>query len=303
MNEQDVFADIPLFVTVARAGTFTKTAEQLGITKSAVTKAVTRLENRLGFKLFHRTTRLIRLTSDGEAYLNACRHALDEVTAAQTALSSNSQVLSGRIHIDMPVAFGRKVLLPALMNIVRPHPGISLTLTFTDAVSDLLREDVDLAIRFGALAASSHLIARRLTQQRRVICASPGYIKDYGLPTTIIEVAEHRCLVGTPNGPPSSWAVMEEANQPATYEPPKTHQFSDGDAMVDAAVAGMGLLQLPETMVRDKIASGLLREILPGLSGPDVEVHAVWPKRGQLSPRLRYIVDRLLELGAKGELN
>lgn len=301
MNEQDVFADVPLFVTVASAGTFTKAAERLGLTKSAVAKAVTRLENRLGFKLFHRTTRLIRLTADGEAYLSACLRALDEVTAAQTALSSSSQVLTGRIHIDMPVAFGRRVLLPALMDIVRPHPGISLTLTFTDAMSDLLREDVDLAIRFGDLADSTHLIARRLTHQRRVICASPTYIEEYGLPASIDEVARHRCLVGTQNGPPNTWVVMDTAG-PIAYEPPATHQFSDGEAMVDAAVAGMGLVQLPETMVHDKITSGFLREILPGLSGPDVAVHAVWPKRGQLSPRLRYVVDRLLELGAQGRL-
>lgn len=301
MNEQDVFADVPLFVTVASAGTFTKAAQRLGLTKSAVAKAVTRLENRLGFKLFHRTTRLIRLTADGEAYLSACLRALDEVTAAQTALSSSIQVLTGRIHIDMPVAFGRRVLLPALMDIVRPHPGISLTLTFTDAMSDLLREDVDLAIRFGDLADSTHLIARRLTHQRRVICASPTYIEEYGLPASIDEVARHRCLVGTQNGPPNTWVVMDTTG-PIAYEPPATHQFSDGEAMVDAAVAGMGLVQLPETMVHDKIASGFLCEILPGLSGPDVAVHALWPKRGQLSPRLRYVVDRLLELGAQGRL-
>lgn len=301
MDEQDVFAGVSVFVAVARAGTFTKAGDRLGLTKSAVAKAITRLESRLGFKLFHRTTRLTRLTSDGEAYLSACLSALDEVTAAQTALSSSSKVLSGRIHIDMPVAFGRQVLLPALMDIVRPHPGISLTLTFTDAVSDLLRDDVDLAIRFGKLADSGHLIARHLTYQRRVICASPRYLKEFGEPTAISDVDGHRCVVGTLNGPPQVWSVFQEG-MVTNYHPPSTHQLSDGEAMVDAAVAGMGLVQLPETMVRNKLEGGLLQEILPGLSGPDVEVHAVWPKRGQLSPRLRYVVDRLLELAAGGKL-
>lgn len=300
MDEQDPFSGIAVFVAAARAGTFTKAGDQLGLTKSAVGKSITRLETRLGFKLFHRTTRLTRLTSDGEAYLAACLSALDEVTAAQTALSSSNQVLSGRLHIDMPVAFGRRVLLPALMEIVRPHPGISLTLTFTDATSDLLSEDVDLAIRFGRLADSSHLVARRLAQQRRVICASPAYLRRYGIPATLADVSTHRCIVGTPNGPPLSWFVCE-GDIPGQYTPHSTHQVSDGEAMVDAAVAGMGLLQLPVSMVRERIAAGELQEVLPAVAGPDVEIHAVWPQRSKLSPRLRYVIDQLLEIAATGK--
>lgn len=301
MDDQDAFSGISVFVAVTRAGTFTKAGERLGLTKSAVAKAITRLEVRLGFKLFHRTTRLTRLTSDGEAYLVACLSALDEVTAAETALSSSSKILSGRIHIDMPVGFGRRLLLPALCEIVRPHPGISLTLTFTDAVSDLLREDVDLAIRFGKLADSSHLVARQLMTQRRVICASPSYLKEFGEPATIAEVDGHRCVVGTLNGPPHTWSVMD-GKAATSYTPPMTHQFSDGEAMVDAAVAGMGLVQLPHFMLREKMEAGLLQEILAGISGPDVAVHAVWPKRAQLSPRIRFIVDRLLDLAEQGRL-
>ena len=301
MNELDAFTGVSVFVAVARAGTFSKAGERLSLTKSAIAKSITRLETRLGFKLFHRTTRLTRLTSDGEAYLAACLAALDEVIAAQTALSSSSKVLSGRIHIDMPTGFGRRILLPALCEIVRPHPGISLILTFTDAVTDLLRDDVDLAIRFGKLADSSHLVARQLKKQRRVICASPSYLKEFGEPANIAEVAGHRCIVGTFNGPPQTWSVME-GNSVISYSPPATHLLSDGEAMVDAAIAGMGLVQLPEFMLREQVASGQLTEILQGWSGPDVEVHAVWPKRAQLSPRLRFVVDKLVELAEQGKL-
>lgn len=195
-TERDPLSGVAVFVATARAGTFTEAANRLGLTKSAVGKTIARLEERLGFKLFHRTTRLTRLTADGEAYFAACTAAIEEVTAAQAALSSDHRILSGRLHIDMPVAFGRRVLLPALIEITRPHPDLSLTLTFTDATSDLLQDDVDLAIRFGALADSSDLVARRLVTQDRVICASPDYLRRHGEPQTLADVRSHRCIVG-----------------------------------------------------------------------------------------------------------
>ena len=302
MDALDPFAGVAVFVSTARAGSFTKAGEKLGLTKSAVGKAIARLEERLGFKLFHRTTRLNRLTADGEAYLAACVSAMNEVTATQTALSSNNQVLSGRLHIDMPVAFGRRVLLPVLMDIARPHPDIHFTLTFTDATSDLLRDDVDLAIRFGGLGDSHHLVARRLVMQRRVICASPSYLREHGTPTTLADVGGHRCVVGTPNGPPLVWFVREGHTE-IKFTPPATHQLSDGEAMVDAAVAGLGLVQLPLSMVREHLQSGRLEEALSEWAGRGVEVHAVWPHRGQLSPRLRYVVDRLVEFAEQGRLD
>jgi DNA-binding transcriptional LysR family regulator len=202
----------------------------------------------------------------------------------------------------MPVAFGRRVLLPVLMDIARPHPDIHFTLTFTDAISDLLRDDVDLAIRFGGLGDSSHLVARRLVVQQRVICASPSYLREHGTPTTITDVGGHRCVVGTPNGPPLAWFVRE-GHAEIKFTPPATHQLSDGEAMVDAAVAGLGLVQLPLSMVREHLQSGRLEEVLPEWAGQGVEVHAVWPHQGQLSPRLRYVVDKLVDCAAQGRLD
>lgn len=302
MNDHDPLSGVTVFVAVARAASFTKAAEKLAITKSAISKGIARLEERLGVKLFHRTTRLTRLTADGEAYLQACVSAMDEIIAAQTALSSRNQILSGRLHVDMPVAFGRRVLLPVLMDIVRPHPNIHLTLTFSDAISDLLRDDVDLAIRFGGVDNSSHLVARRLTVQQRVICASPGYLRESGMPVTLADVGSHRCVVGTHNGPPLVWFVREGSTE-TKFTPPATHQLSDGEAMVDAAVAGLGLVQLPISLVREQLQAGLLEEVLPEYAGSGVEVHALWPHRAQLSPRLRYVVDRLIDYGSQGRLN
>jgi DNA-binding transcriptional LysR family regulator len=302
MAEQDSLSGVSVFVAAARSGSFTEAAERLGITKSAVGKSIARLEERLGFKLFHRTTRLTRLTPDGEAYLAACAAAIDEITAAQAALASSNRILSGRIHIDMPVAFGRRVLLPILIDITRPHEGLNLTLTFTDATSDLLQDDVDLAIRFGALKDSSHLIARHLVSQERVICAAPDYIRIHGEPRTLSDLRDHRCIMGSPKGPPVSWTVREGTSE-RRLTPAHTHQVSDAEAMIDAAVGGLGLCQLPISLVRPHLEDGTLQAVLQSHAPASVEVHAVWPRQAQLNPRVRYMVDQLVVAAAKGLLN
>ncbi|SNT53688.1 transcriptional regulator, LysR family [Tardiphaga sp. OK246] len=302
MIGHDPLSGVSIFVSAARLGSFTQAAERLGITKSAVGKSIARLEERLGFKLFHRTTRLMRLTGDGEAYLAACAAAMDEITAAQAALSSSNRVLSGRLHINMPVAFGRRVLLPILIEISQPHPGLSLTLTFTDATSDLLQEDVDLAVRFGALKDSGNLIARHLVTQERVICAAPSYLQRHGEPMTLEDIRSHRCIVGSPKGPPLTWQVRDgELEKRIT--PPSTHLVGDGEAMVDAAIGGLGICQVPISLVRDHLERGTLQRVLKDLSTVSVDIHAVWPRQAQLSPRVRYVVDQLVAAAATGKLS
>jgi DNA-binding transcriptional LysR family regulator len=301
-TERDPFWGVAVFVAAARADNFTQAAERLGLTKSAVGKTIALLERLLGVKLFHRTTRLNQLTADGEAYLAACASALDEITAAQTALSSSNRVLSGLIHIDMPVAFGRRVLLPALIEISRPHPGLSLSLTFTDSTSDLLQDDVDIAIRFGDLGNSPHLVARHLLTQERVICASPDYLRAMGEPVGLADIRRHRCVVGTMKGPPLTWVVLDQGVE-RRLSPPPTHQMSSGEAMVDAVVSGLGLGQFAISLVREHLDAGRLRAILQPYSSVGVGVHVVWPKRAQLSPRVRYVVDELVAWAERGVLN
>jgi DNA-binding transcriptional LysR family regulator len=202
----------------------------------------------------------------------------------------------------MPVAFGRRVLLPILIDIAQAHPDLSLSLTFTDATSDLLQDDVDLAVRFGALKDSSHLIARHLVDQHRVICAAPSYLERHGRPKSSGDLRSHYCIVGSPKGPPLAWVVREDGEE-KRFTPPSIHQVSDGEALVDAAVAGLGLCQVPVSMVRGLLARGLLEAVLTDISTVPVEVHAVWPRQAHLSPRVRYLVDRLLTEAANGRLD
>lgn len=293
---------VAVFVAAARAASFTAAAEHLGVTKSAVGKTIARLEARLGVKLFHRTTRVTRLTPDGEAYFAACASALDEIQAAETALSSAHRIISGRLRVNMPVAFGRQILLPLLLEISRQHPSLTLSLTFTDAMIDPLAEDVDLMIRFGALPDSSHIIARQLVTQARVICASPGYLRVRGTPQTVEDLAGHLAIIGSRNGPPTRWTVARNGIE-RRIAPPVAHEMNDGEAMVAAAVGGLGLCQVPASLVRRHLGDGSLVAVLQDHAPPAVPVHALWLKTAQLSPKVRYVVDQLLAFAARGLLD
>ena len=178
----DHLSGIVAFVEAARAGSFTLAAERMGLTKSAVGKSVSRLETRLGVKLFYRTTRKLSLTVDGEAFLASCKTALNEIIEAEAALKSEQGVPKGRVRIDMPAAYGRKILLPVLLEIASANPGLQLTLTFSDRLIDPVEEGIDLVIRFGILTDSAGLVSRRLMQQTLHVCASPTYLSRRGQP-------------------------------------------------------------------------------------------------------------------------
>jgi DNA-binding transcriptional LysR family regulator len=298
----DGLSGVAVFVAAARAGSFTAAAEVLGVTKSAVGKAIARLEARLGLKLFHRTTRVTRLTVDGEAYFAACAAALDEIQAAEIALSSANQIISGRLRVNMPVAFGRHVLLPLLLEMTRPHPALTLSLTFTDAMIDPLQEDVDLVIRFGALPDSSHLVARHLVNQPRIICGSPAYFRERGTPRTLEDLREHTGIIGSRNGPPARWSVSVNGVE-QRFAPPLAHETNDGEALVEAAAAGLGICQAPASLVRRQLEDGSLIAVLESYAAAPVEVHALWPKTAQLSPKVRFVVDQLVACASRGLLD
>jgi DNA-binding transcriptional LysR family regulator len=302
MDGIESLSGIATFVAVARAASFTQAGDMLGISKSAVGKSVARLEERLNVKLFHRTTRRLALTADGEAYFAVCARALEGIAEAEGSLGTKLLVPAGRLRIDMPAAFGRKVMLPILLEIGKAYPALQLTLTFTDHVTDLVEEGVDLAIRFGTLEDSSDLVARRLTSHRWVICAAPAYLAERGTPQTLADVAGHHCIVGYRRGRPLSWHVTENG-QPARFAPPPTHQIGDGEAMVDAAVAGIGLCQMPLALMRPHIEAGTLVSVLDAWTGRAIDVHAVWPRTAHLRPKVRHVVDTLVNLGSDGRLD
>jgi DNA-binding transcriptional LysR family regulator len=152
------------------------------------------------------------------------------------------------------------------------------------------------------LPDSSHLVARRLVVQDRVICASPDYLRRRGRPRSLADLKGHRAIVGSREGPPSAWVVRDNGVE-KRIRPPAAHEMSDGEAMVDAAVAGFGMVQMPASLVRAHIEHGRLERVLEDVSTVPVEVHALWPRQAQLSPKVRYVVDQLVAHASQGRLD
>jgi DNA-binding transcriptional LysR family regulator len=301
MARVEQLAGVVAFVEAARTGSFTTAAQRLGITKSAVGKSIARLEERLGIKLFYRTTRHLSLTPDGEAYFASCAHALDEIGDAERALSSKHGKPSGKLRIDMPAAFGRLVLLPLLLDIAKTYPALRLVLTFTDRIVDPVEEGIDLSIRFGELRDSSSLVSRRLAEQDLLLCAAPRYLQAHGTPMHPNDVQLHDCIVGYKRG--ATWSFVDERGEAMRVTPPATHEVGDGDAIVAATIAGCGLSQMPSSLVRKPIAEGTIVPLLTAFSKAKVEIHALWPRTRHLVPKVRTVVDELVAKSQAGALD
>ncbi|WP_027664443.1 LysR family transcriptional regulator [Rhizobium leguminosarum] len=302
MTQIDQLNGVIAFLHSAEALSFTAAAAKLGITKSAVGKSVTKLEERLGIKLLHRSTRRLSLTPDGEAYYASVRHALGEIAAAETTLLSKSQVISGRLRIDAPAAFGRQILMPLLLDFSRAYTGLTLSLSFNDKIVDPVAEGVDLTIRFGETRDCTGLITKKLTEQPSVVVASSSYLAARGTPQSVADLQQHDCICGF-GGNSASWRIKGSDGAAVRYLPPVSHQFGDGDAIVQAALAGLGLCQMPRSLVRAHLEKGTLTSVLEQVADVPVSVYAVWPVTRHLLPRVRTVVDFLAEKGRQGALD
>lgn len=290
----DRFDGLQTFVGTAQTGSFTAAGVELGLTSSAVGKSVSRLEARLGVKLLHRTTRRLTLTPDGEAYLETCLAVLDELEVAENELSGGRAEPAGRIRIDLPAAFGRRHVMPALIDLSVRYPRLDLSVTFTERTVDLVAEGIELAVRIGTLSDEGGLMARRLGAQRLVICASPEYITRHGAPTDAQELMARDCIVGWRRAPRPAWLLRDETRAMVPQEVHARHEFSDGDAMVQAVLAGAGLSQLPTWLIGEHLAAGTLVPVLERYEGGEMPIHAVWPQSRYLRRRVRVTIDALV---------
>ncbi len=303
MRKTDHLGGITAFVTTAQLGSFTAAAEQLGLTKSAVGKSVKRLEDRLGLVLFRRSTRRLSLTPEGERFLESSQNAIEILETAEAELTSQTKRPAGRLRIDLPAAFGRKRILPVLLRITSDHPELKLTVTFSEKFIDPIEEGIDLFVRIGELADSSGLIARKLTTQKLVLCASADYLLLHQSPQIPEDLTRHPCIVGFRRNQPVSWLLKESDGRIARFVPPATHELADGDAMLAAVLAGGGISQLPLWLVGEYIDSGKLVEVLADFAGGEMPVNVLWPASRQLLPKVRHVVDALLTASALGQLD
>ncbi|NLD54250.1 MAG: LysR family transcriptional regulator [Burkholderiaceae bacterium] len=284
------------FSETAKRGSFAAASREIGSDPSTLAKSVSRLEASLGLRLFHRTTRQVRLTPDGERLFERCQRLLAELEALREEASGVHAEPSGVLRIDMPVVFGRQVILPVIARLLARHPRLHLDARFSDALVDIVRDGIDVAIRVGPLRDST-LVARRIASQDMQLCASPDYIARRGMPRRVGDLADHApILFRMPSsGRDRPWQ-LQVAGKPVSLQPSARLRFSDGEAMVEAACMGLGVAQLPSYMVSEAIAAGRLVELLPGLRPPTLPIHALMPATRLVPPRVRVLLDALVEL-------
>ncbi|MGR3376528.1 LysR family transcriptional regulator [Salipiger abyssi] len=298
----DPFSGVREFVETMRCGSFTAAGAQLGLTGSAVGKSVSRLEARLGTKLLHRTTRRLSLTPEGQRYFDGWVAILSDVQGLENSVTIGSGQISGRLNVHLPAAFGRRHVLPVLTRLAAEHPALDLAVNFTERRINLIDEGVDLVVRIGALSDDADLVARRLGRQRLVLCASPAYLAAHGTPGSPAALTEHDCIIGSRReGVPPSWLLRhpDGAVRPQTIR--ARHEFSDGDAILEAALAGAGLAQLPTWLVGGALKRGALVPVLDPFSGAEMPIHAVWPRSRYLKPGQRALIDALVADAARAE--
>lgn len=275
------------FISVVETESFTQAARDLACSTAHVSRKIGQLEERLNTKLFNRSTRKVSLTHEGSVYYSHCRSIKDSLYSAEEAISNLKAEPQGKIKLTAPTTYGSSNILPALNDFLLQYPKIKLDVNLTNRPIDLLEEGFDLAIRIGTLNDSS-LVAKKLSTRTNYVCASPEYLKRNGHPKTIEELEHHNCLAGSL----SYWRFLLDGKE-VKQSISGSITYNDGYGLVDAAVKGIGIVQLPSDYLQPQLDSGELIAILEDIRVPDEPIWAVFHHNRQLSSKIRVLVDFL----------
>ena len=276
-----------IYAKVATLASFSRAAEQLGLPKASVSTAVQRLETDVGVRLLHRTTRTVRMTPDGEQFLERCQILLADADELQTLFEQAPASLSGRLRVDMPTGFARHVVIPRLPEFLAAHPLLEIELSSTDRRVDLVHEGFDCVLRVGALHDLG-LVARRLGVLKLSNFASPAYLRAHGEPETLDDLLHHRLVryVQRLGATPLGWEY-HDGERYRVLDMPGAVTVTHTDAYEAACLAGLGLIQAPALGLKEAIASGALVEVMPQFTGEPMPVSLVWPSRRNLPKRVQ----------------
>ncbi|KGJ98542.1 LysR substrate-binding domain-containing protein [Thalassotalea sp. ND16A] len=277
------------FVQVAETESFTQAAKRLSISTAQVSRQVSALEQRLSVKLFYRTTRKVSLTQEGQVFYQHCRAVLDGLDAAERAITNLQSKPQGKIKLTAPVTYGEQQIMPLVNNFLQRYVDVEILAHLTNKQVDIIDEGFDLAIRMGKLSDST-MMAKKLSSRTNFVCASPEYINKHGLPHTLSELEQHRCLLGTLD----YWRFIENGKERNVRVHGPVH-CNSGLGLVDAALKGLGIVQLPDYYVQPLIETGKLITILDHFREPEQIIWAVYPHNRNLSPKIRFLVDYLAE--------
>jgi DNA-binding transcriptional LysR family regulator len=277
------------FTAVAEQASFSAAARRLGLSTSAVSREIARLEDRLQTRLLHRTTRRVELTDAGRDFLGRCRRLIDDRDEALAAVRPDDQAPRGLLRMTCSVSYGERFIAPAVNAFARQNPELRIELDLDNRLRDLVGDGYDLAVRFGHLT-DSRLMARRLASRRLILCASPDYLEKRGAPRDLSEIASHDGLIGSAE----HWRFTE-AGREVALRPIGRWRCNSGAAVLDAALQGLGLCQLPDFYVTQALASGALVSLLDHARPPDEGVWAVHPHPRHVPPKVRAMIDWLYD--------
>jgi DNA-binding transcriptional LysR family regulator len=291
MINLDSLSGLVAFATAVQSGGFASAGRRLGVSASAVGKAVSRLEVRLGVKLLQRSTRSIALTAEGEIMFSRAVRIVESVREAEGAISLTHDTARGRLKVSIPTVIGRHSILPNLPRFMAKYPEVDLDLRLDDAKVDIIEDGYDLVLRLGVLQDSS-LIARKIGPHTFVTCASPAYLAAQGVPKTPADLVDHRCLRFRfpTTGLLEHWEFQDE-RMPKTAHPGII--LNDGEALSIAARAGLGIIQVPKYQVIDDLASGHLLAVLQNYAVKRGDVWIIWPNSRMDSLKVRVFTEFL----------
>jgi DNA-binding transcriptional LysR family regulator len=290
--------ELRIFARVADLSSFSRAAEQLGLAKGHVSTSVQQLEAQLGARLLQRTTRSVRLTPDGERFLERCKELLAEAEQLQAMFKPASSSLTGRLRIDLPNMLARDVIIPRLPDFLARHPALEVGISTTDRRVDLIQEGFDCLVRVGPLG-DSELVARPLGQMRMTNAASPAYLAAHGTPMALADLARHRVVHYTPrlSAHNAGWEYVDPLDGTHKLYPMAAALTVNGtDAYQAAALAGLGIIQAPTVGLRHLLAAGTLVAVLPAFCAPPMPVSLLYAHRRNLAPRIEAVMAWLAEL-------
>lgn len=286
--------DLKIFLLVVETESFTEAATLSGLSRSAVGKIIAKMEDNLQHRLFHRTTRVIKLSKAGAIFYEYAKRILEEVAQAEQTLDLYREPEPrGKLKITVPVVFGRLHVMPLIWQFQRRYPQLELEVLFSDEYSDLVREGIDLAIRIGHNEDSS-LVQKVVAYHQYMICASPAYLAKHEVITEIGDLKSHQCLGYFYEGKPVAWKYLVDRRE-KVFMPTGHIVLQDTESLRDASISGLGVVQLSSFLLTKDVECGQLQEILPALRAPKEPICAIYPSRKYLSPKVRKLIDHIDE--------
>ena len=292
------FEALAIFAKVVELRSFAAASTELALSRATVSKAVTRLEARLGARLFNRTSRRLALTDAGQKLAERATRLLLDGEAAENEALAQSVAPRGLVRLAVPMTFGVRAVAPILPAFMAEYPDVAIDLHLSDAMVDLIGDGFDAGLRIASLPDSS-LIARRLCAMPRYTVASPGYLKQHGRPTHPMHLAQHRCLGYTYLSTPGAWHYTNSKGEQASVRPAGPLRVNNGEALMPALLAGLGIADLPDFIVGDAIASGDVEIILKDWKQTEGAVHLVTPPGGPRPARVEVLAEFLTKRFAK----